>query len=82
MLPGAEVALSLDVHLLLQVERAGAARLSEEWAAEGCWKVGEEVEVGGAGRLEGWSWSLRAPPTCWRREARARTWCGWREASK
>ena len=66
MLPGAEVALSLDVHLLLQVVRAGAARLSEEWAAEGCWKVGEEVEVGGAGRLEGSSWWWVASRSPWR----------------
>ena len=33
-------------------------------------------------RLEGWSWSLKAPPTCWRREAQVRSWCGWKEASK
>ena len=66
MLPGAEVALSLDVHLLLQVEREGAARLSEEWAAEGCWKVGEEVEVGGGGRLEGSSWRWVASRSPWR----------------
>jgi len=66
MLPGAEVALSLDVQHLLQVERAGAARLSEEWAAEGCWKVGEEVEVGGGGRLEGSSWRWVASRSPWR----------------
>jgi len=65
MLLEAEVALSLDVHLL-QVERVGAARLSEEWAAEGCWKVGEEVEVGGGGRLEGWSWRWVASRSPWR----------------
>ena len=65
MLPGAEVALSLDVHLL-QVERAGAALLSEEWAAEGCWKVVEEVEVGEGGRLEGWSWRWVASRSPWR----------------
>jgi len=73
MLPGAEVALSLDVQHLLQVERAGAARLSEEWAAEGCWKVGEEVEVGEAGRLEGSSWRWVALRSPWRsRRARCR----------
>ena len=66
MLLEAEVALSLDVNLLLQVERVGAARLSEEWAAEGCWKVGEQVEVGGGGRLEGWSWRWVASRSPWR----------------
>ena len=65
MLLEAEVALSLDVHLL-QVERVAAAQLLEEWAAEGCWKVVEEVEVGEGGRLEGWSWRWVASRSPWR----------------